>query len=563
MAYRYSTAVTRSAVALILFAFVCTAYIHRQRMAAEVEEALAEHALVAAKPLWSYETDWGDEYFAIVAEKYNYQHLKVTREDGEVLYEQTTSDSGPLHLLLSRIHLIPLKNFEKEIYYNNNNVGKIVVVWRDTSIYFSAYAFFVSMLLIVIVNLYARIAGSKTNLERQVEVIAQQLVELRKQKNFIENIFNVVPEGLITLTGDGRWGRNNHSFDLLVDGWSNIIGKSQELVRQLFLDGIAEQVRKCPRGQYSMSVDGYVITIDYSSSQLLSSLAADRVISLRDVSKISEMERELNQSRKLEAVGRLAAGIAHEINTPTQYVFANIDFLSEAYGDIGKVLAALETLPAGEDTKTLLDKCRETREALAEADWEFLKDEIPKALAQSQDGLRRISSIVSAMKHFSHPSGDKAVLADINSAIENTVVVARNEWKYFSEVTLHLDPDIPQVPCYLDELNQVFLAMIVNSAHAIAQKYGENKDRKGQIAISTEQEERGIVIVIADDGIGMSKGVKEKVFDPFFTTKEINKGTGQGLAIARDVIVNHHKGTITVESEEGIGTTFIIVLPLS
>ena len=200
-------------------------------------------------------------------------------------------------------------------------------------------------------------------------------------------------------------------------------------------------------------------------------------------------------------------------------------------------------------------------EQIEEADWEFLKEEIPTSIEQSREGLRRIANIVSAMKHFSHPSGDTPEFNDINSAIENTVSVARNEWKYVADVQLELSPALPQVRCFLDELNQVFLGMIVNSAHAIEEKYGEADGKKGEIIISTESAGENIVITIKDNGGGMPKNIVEKVFDPFFSTKEVNKGTGQGLAIAHDVIVNRHEGAISVQSSENHGTTFTITLP--
>lgn len=563
MRHLYSVLTNRYVVPCILIVFLFTVYFHRNRMIHEIEEAIAEHVLVVGKPMWSFESNWVGGYFSAVAKKYNYKSVKLIDEYGDIFHENSTQEQGLLEKYLSRLHLIPLKTFEKDVIYNNDKIGNIVVVWKDTSIYFCIYAFLVSSLLIVIVMLYSRIAGAKNTLEGKVSVIEQQMAELRSQKEFIENIFDVVPEGLVTISDDRKWIRSNHSFELLVREWASILGKSVESVKEFILEGIIEQLQKKPRGHYSMLIEGYTFNIEYSSSQLASLSNVNRVISLRDITKITEMERELGQSRKLEAVGRLASGIAHEINTPSQYVFSNIDFFSDAFADIGPILSDLEKVYEEVDDKARETKLQEIHNALVDADWEFLEEEIPKALNQSREGLRRISSIVSAMKNFSHPSGDTAELANINSAIETTVIVARNEWKYFSDLTLDLDPDLPQIPCYLDELNQVFLSMIVNSAHAITQKYEESSGEKGKIAISTKVAGDRVAITISDDGMGMSRGVKEKIFDPFFTTKALNKGTGQGLAIARDVIVNRHNGTITVDSKEGVGTTFTITLPIS
>lgn len=526
----------------------------------EIEAELAEHVLVVAEPMWNFDKHLTEEYLKSASYKNNYKQIAVFDDRDVIFFENSTPDSGAFYGYLFRLHLIPLKTFKKDIFHNDTRIGKIIVVWRDTSIYFNFYASIVSILLIVIVHLYSKIAIAKSSLEEKVSVIKQQVIELRNQKSFTENIFNVVPEGLITIDGNRELVRNNHSFDMLVEDWAKILGKEEEAVKKLILISINEQLQKNPQGQYSMLIDGYTFTIDYSSSSL-SSNAAKLVISLRDITKITEIEREMNQSRKLEAVGRLASGIAHEINTPTQYVVANIDFLSDAFTDLGKAFSDIGQLRKAENGKVTEERLTAICDTLMGADWEFLEEEIPKALEQSREGLRRISSIVSAMKNFSHPSGNTSELANINSAIENTVTVARNEWKYSSKVTLNLAPHLPLIPCYLDELNQVFLGMIVNSAHAIIQKYGEDADTKGTIIISTNVEDRRAVIVISDDGIGMPKGIQEKIFDPFFTTKELNKGTGQGLAIARDVIVNKHKGTIAVNSEEGVGTTFTITLP--
>ncbi len=563
MGKQYGILTKRYVVPVILIVFLCTVYWERRQAIEEIEHAIVEHVLVVGKPMWSFETNWVSGYFGAVAEKYDYKSVTVTDEYGEIFHETTTLPPGMIEEYLSSLHLIPVKTFEEEIFYDEIRIGKIVVVWRDTTIFFGAYAFIVSLLLIVIVTLYSRISNAKESLEGKVSVIENQMIELQQQKTFIENIFEVVPEGLVTLGSVRERYKSNRSFESLVNEWASIVDKSKKTVRELLLKSVAEQLRKSPQGQYSMLIEGYTFNVEYSSSLLTSSSPADMVVSLRDITKLTEMERELVQSRKLEAVGRLAAGIAHEINTPTQYVFANIDFLGDAFKDIEPIVSEMETVNEETNVKVRNEKLQKIHNMLIDADWEYLEEEVPKAITQSREGLRRISNIVSAMKKFSHPSGDKAEPTNINSAIESTVVVARNEWKYFSDLVMDLDPDLPSAPCYLDEFNQVILAMIVNSAHAIAQKFEESTDEKGKITISTAVEDDNVVITLSDDGMGMPKGVKEKIFDPFFTTKELNKGTGQGLAIARDVIVNRHNGTISVDSEEGVGTTFRITLPVA
>ncbi len=278
----------------------------------------------------------------------------------------------------------------------------------------------------------------------------------------------------------------------------------------------------------------------------------------------AQMQVQLLQAQKLESIGRLAAGIAHEINTPCQYVGDNTHFLRDSFGSLAALLSRyrglLDSAVSGEVATDQLEQTARSLEK--ETDLEFLSEEIPKSIEQSLDGIARISKIVRAMKDFSHPpSGDK-VPVDINNAIQSTVTVARNEWKYVSDVELDLDPALPNVPCFQDELNQVVLNIIVNAAHAIQDAIGEDAGRKGTITITTRQDGDWAEIRIADSGTGIPESARSKVFEPFFTTKEVGRGTGQGLAIARSAIVDKHRGTIDFESEENAGTTFIIRLPM-
>ncbi len=277
-----------------------------------------------------------------------------------------------------------------------------------------------------------------------------------------------------------------------------------------------------------------------------------------------KMQSRLVQSQKMESVGQLAAGIAHEINTPAQYVGSNIDFLDEAFTDIGGLVdKSNELLTMAEKENIPPEKWEELAEEFEEADWEYLAEEIPKAIRQSRDGIKRISTIVQAMKEFSHPGSKEISLNNINHIIKNTVTVARNEWKYVAEVKSGLDPNLPSVPCLADEMGQVFLNIIINAAHAIKEKLGDNPDgEKGTIKIVSRQKDNWVEIAIADSGMGMPDVILDKIFDPFFTTKEVGKGTGQGLAIARDVVESKHGGRLMVKSEMGQGTTFIIRLPL-
>ena len=285
----------------------------------------------------------------------------------------------------------------------------------------------------------------------------------------------------------------------------------------------------------------------------------------RDVTREKTLERQLRQAQKLESLGTLAGGIAHEINTPIQYVSDNIRFLQDAFQDLSRIEGKYQKLVAAAKTST------EALQALAESlvraakeiDRDYLLNEIPAAIAQSLEGVERVAGIVQAMKEFSHPGGEEKTAIDINRAIESTVTVSRNEWKYVAELQLDLDPGLPQVPCLPGEFNQVILNMIVNAAHAIGEvgKTGP-ESKKGRIDIRTRQKGEWAEIQIADSGCGIPSQNREKVFDLFFTTKEVGRGTGQGLAIAHTVIVEKHGGRIDFESQIGQGTIFNIKLPL-
>ncbi len=280
----------------------------------------------------------------------------------------------------------------------------------------------------------------------------------------------------------------------------------------------------------------------------------------RDVTKELEMERQLRQAQKLQSIGQLAAGIAHEINTPMQFIGTNMEFLEEASRGMADLTQAIQDVMASSSPEV----SEKLRSIFEKTDWEYLMEEVPAAVEQSKDGITRVSSIVQAMKEFSHPSSREKVNAVVNSIIETTLLVSRSEWKYVSNVTTDLAADVPAVPCLVDELGQVILNLLVNAAQAIGEKLGEDPGgAKGEIHISTRVVDSFVEIMISDDGPGIPVEIRDKIFDPFFTTKEVGKGTGQGLAIAHDVITKKHGGILAFETEEGKGTTFTIRLPVS
>ena len=284
------------------------------------------------------------------------------------------------------------------------------------------------------------------------------------------------------------------------------------------------------------------------------------IATLHDLSRRRAMEMQLRQSQKLESVGQLAAGVAHEINTPLQFCGDNVRFLEDMLGRLLRAVDAQLELFArvrqGESVgKEMIEK---VESMLVEADLEYGRHEIPMALSQSIDGIDRVAKIVHAMKKFSHPGGSQRTLLDLNESLQSTVIVSRGEWKHLADIELDLDPELPEVECMPGEINQVMLNLIVNAAHAIADVGGS----KGRIRISTRLEGERVRIDISDTGKGIPPKIRHRIFEPFFTTKEVGKGTGQGLAIAYEVIVRQHGGAIEFESEVDRGTTFTVRLPL-
>ena len=282
-----------------------------------------------------------------------------------------------------------------------------------------------------------------------------------------------------------------------------------------------------------------------------------------DITQRKCLEGQLSHAQKLESIGQLAAGIAHEINTPTQYVGDNTRFLQDAFRDLAAILKCYEQLLAAASDGPIPDALlMQAKDAAETADLNYLLTEIPAAIAQSLDGVERVSKIVRAMKEFSHPGSQEKTATNLNDAIQSTITVSRNEWKYVAEMETDFDPTLPLVPCLPAELNQVFLNMITNAAYAIGTVVGA-RGGKGTIGISTRQDGDWVEIRISDDGGGIPPDAQPKIFIPFFTTKEVGKGTGQGLAISHAVVVERHHGTIRFDTVVGQGTTFVIRLPLN
>jgi len=274
----------------------------------------------------------------------------------------------------------------------------------------------------------------------------------------------------------------------------------------------------------------------------------------------TQIETELRLAQKLEAVGQLASGIAHEINTPLQYVGDNLSFLREVTVDlvtmIQKMLASADELSGG--AAAPLHRMLQRHSELA--DFAYLAAEIPTSLDSIEHGVARVSKIVRAMKELTHPGSREAMATDLNRAISNALEVTANTYRFVADVHTDL-ADVPPVTCYLGEINQVFLSLIVNAAHAMEVRRREGK--RGSLSVSTRVEGDEVIVAFADTGCGIAEADRERVFDAFFTTKEVGRGTGQGLAIARAIVVDRHGGSLTFDSKPGVGTTFFVRIPIS
>jgi PAS domain S-box-containing protein len=290
---------------------------------------------------------------------------------------------------------------------------------------------------------------------------------------------------------------------------------------------------------------------------------AGYVIIFDDVTQKELATAQSLLSSKMESIGQLAAGIAHEINTPIQYVGDNLNFINRTFETLKAIDQAqndfFKSFPlkvrSNKEVKKLLDE-RKSKKI------DHIYAEIPRAIEESLEGVERVRKIVMAIREFSHPSQRVNTLSDINKGILTTVTISKNEWKYCSDLETDLDPNLPLVWCRIDELNQVLLNMIVNATHAIQEKQKLSDNKKGKIIISTSQKQDRVIITVIDTGIGIPENIVNRIFDPFFTTKEVGKGTGQGLSLAHNIIVNHHHGSINVNSTLNIGTTFTIELPI-
>jgi len=407
--------------------------------------------------------------------------------------------------------------------------------------------------------------------------VAAQTLQSSEEK--IRLLFDATSEGIYAMDLEGNCTICNPAATWMFgyDNAKELIGKdAHQLFHHTRPDGTELPSNECSARRVMQNgntitvddevfwrADGSSFPVEYRAAPIYrDGKIVGSAVTFSDISQRLQTEAQLRQAQKLESIGQLAAGIAHEINTPTQFVSDNTRFLQNSFEELGQFeQACKQIMEAAEQGEVSADLIEKTRSLAEEVDIDYLSEEIPQAINQSLEGLKQISKIVRAMKVFSHPGEAIKRPIDLNQAIETTVNVSRNEWKYHADLETDLELDLPLVSCLPGEVNQVLLNMIVNAAHAITDVVGDTGE-KGKICICSLREDDWVKILISDTGTGMRQEVRERVFDPFFTTKEVGKGTGQGLSIVWSVIVDKHGGCVSVDSEVGAGTTFTISLPI-
>lgn len=404
----------------------------------------------------------------------------------------------------------------------------------------------------------ARIAELERLLaEREREALLNQQ-QMSAVYSYLLGLYEVVPGALVTASPRGQVTRTNHGFH-------DLLGLPQDLrgarSLQTYWPAAGEFLARCcaPGASIVRDEADWLASDGQHVPVLVSAVCQrgdeDEPISILciglDLRERRKLELDLRHAQKLESLGALAAGIAHEINTPMQFIGDNLSFIGQA----GDTLLAL-----ADHARRLRDDTTHASDfdtALDEADLEFLRERLPRAVLRSREGVQRVAGIVEAMKRFSHPRSEMAP-TDLNRGIGDALTVARGEYKYVADVDTDFGA-LPPVRCNGSDLNQVWLNLLVNAAHAIAARGAE----RGRIRIVTRVENEHVHVSFSDTGCGIAEAIRHRVFDPFFTTKDVGRGTGQGLSISRSIVVERHGGSIDFESEVGVGTTFHVRLPIA
>jgi PAS domain S-box-containing protein len=463
--------------------------------------------------------------------------------------------------------------------------GKSIIDQEEKETWADGRVSWVSTTKLPLRNLKGQIVGT-FGISRDITARKQAEQESLEKTAFLEAMVDSTIDGVLVVNTQGRKILQNRRF---LELWKIPAHVAEENDDEKTLQVVVGSVRdpetflakvrhlyshpdEISRDEVELN-DGTVL--DRYSSPVLDKDGKNhgRIWAFRDITARKQSEREnrellvqLQLAQRLESIGRLAAGVAHEINTPTQFITDNTHFLAGAFAQLAELLRVHRALrEAAAAHPALAEQARDAAAAERDQELDYLLREIPTTITQTLDGLGRVSRIVRSLKEFSHPQNSHRAPVNLNHVIDTTLTVSRNEWKYVADVVTDFDPNLPPVPCVVDEFNQVILNLIINAAHAIdsALKGHPGGRTRGTITIRTRHEAAHALVEIEDTGTGISEANRPHIFEPFFTTKDVGKGTGQGLAIVRNVVVKHHQGSIDFTSEVGRGTTFHIRLPLT
>jgi PAS domain S-box-containing protein len=432
-------------------------------------------------------------------------------------------------------------------------------------------------------RMHDTLVNSYINLQSEIRIRKEAEEMLAREKEILSVSLLSIGEGIISTELDKSIAIFNPAAEAIT-GFSatEAVGKSIGTILQiidpkthLIIDDPIEYLSRIDRtrGPRTASHLPILVTKDGKRkliSAKISSITTSKnyktgfIIIFDDRTEIERRNSQSSLSQKMEAIGQLAAGIAHEINTPIQYIGDNVNFLNRAFLSLKESNDNLiNFIKLSQERNRTPEEYQELTSGPSANTYQHFVEEFPKAFEETLEGIERVRKIVLAIREFSHPSEKEKHPCDINHGILTTVTISRNEWKYHSELETNLDPKLPHVYCQIDEINQVLLNLIVNASQAIEEKIGKNAAVKGKILISTHKEKDRAIITIQDTGIGIPSHLLDRIYDPFFTTKVAGHGTGQGLSLAHNIIVNKHHGSIHVDSTPGVGTTFTIELPFN
>ncbi len=429
-------------------------------------------------------------------------------------------------------------------------------------------------------ELIEQLHRNQVELEERNEELRESKIELEESRQKYRELYEVAPVGYCSLDSTGTILDINQT----AQSWLGIEPGKQG--KPIFLPFVAadERERFLVFLRRIFETEGYVTEdIQLDSPQrggfwvklvgkVIPSLAHDFTVCLLTLVDITEQKQQelqhsqleirLRHQQKLESIGQLAAGVAHELNTPIQYINDNIQFLEDSFRDmVHSSRELIELLIRAHREDNPHDLIKEALTMFHHLDMDYLLEEIPSAIRQTQTGTEHVAGIVRAMKRFAHPQTGQLCLIDLNQAIEDTVLIAQNQYKYVADLVLDLEPELPRLACDPGEMNQVFLALLLNAAQAIEDKMKRESAEKGVITVKSRVLDNQVEIRISDTGTGIPETIRNRVFDPFFTTRDVGKGSGQGLTLSHAVVVGRHRGSLDFVSQEGVGTTFLIRLP--